>query len=139
MKKEVMFSSKTDNWSTPQWLFDQLDLQYHFDVDVCATVDGIDVETLAKCNEFFTIEDDGLSKDWTIYNSIWCNPPYGRSIYKWIAKGYFTSLNGSIVVMLLPARTDTKWFHDYCIYGDISFIKGRLNLITVKMSLHFHL
>lgn len=108
-------------WSTPQWLFDELNKEFNFDVDVCATKEN------AKCDKYYTKEDDGLSKEW--YMSVWCNPPYGREIGKWVKKAHeerHRVANGkkTTVVMLLPARTDTKWFHDY-IYGkaEIRFIK----------------
>lgn len=118
---EVMFSSKTDMWATPQDFFDQLNTEFSFDIDVCASPEN------AKCNTYFTKEQDGLSQSWG--NTIcWCNPPYGREIGKWVQKANISSKNeGSTVVMLLPARTDTKWFHEY-IYNqaEIRFIKGRL-------------
>lgn len=111
-----MVSSATDLWSTPQWLFDRLNDIYHFDLDVCATPEN------AKCERYFTIEDDGLSQQWT--GVCWCNPPYGRSIGKWVQKAVDSN---ATVVMLLPARTDTKWFHDLCLpFGKIEFLRGRL-------------
>lgn len=112
----VHFSSKTDLWSTPQDLFDQLDFYYHFDLDVCALPEN------AKCDRFFTPVQDGLKQKWS--GVCWCNPPYGRQIYKWVEKAY---LSNTTVVMLLPARTDTRWFHDFCLpYGKITFLRGRL-------------
>ena len=121
MKTDVMFSSKTDLWETPQKFFDELDAEFHFGVDVCATDEN------AKCSNYFTVKDNGLSQNWGGRGTIWCNPPYGRQIGKWVQKAYATALTGETVVMLLPARTDTKWFHDY-IYGkaEIRFVKGRL-------------
>ena len=114
-----LFTSNTSEWATPQWLFDQLDEEFHFTLDPCSTHEN------AKCAKHFTQEDDGLSKDW-IGERVYCNPPYGRQIGKWVKKA---SESGTFVVMLLPARTDTKWFHDY-IYGaggvEIRFLKGRL-------------
>ena len=121
----VHFSSKTDLWSTPQDLFDRLDAIHGFTLDVCATPEN------AKCEWFFTKEDDGLSKDWWD-NVCWMNPPYGREISKWVKKAHEASTpdwqhGGAKVVCLLPARTDTRWWHDYVIpYGKIEFIKGRL-------------
>lgn len=116
MNREVMFSSKTDLWSTPQNLFDSLDHEFHFDCDVCALPEN------AKCNKYYSPDQDGLKQEWT--GTCWCNPPYGRQIGKWIKKA---SESMATVVCLLPVRTDTKWFHQY-IYGkaDIRFIKGRL-------------
>jgi phage N-6-adenine-methyltransferase len=120
LNKELMFSSKTDLWSTPQAFFDRYDNLFHFTLDVCAS------EENAKCPRFFTKEMDGLKQDWQ-GNICWMNPPYGREIGQWIQKAYEESKKSStIVVCLLPARTDTKWFHDYCMRGEIEFIKGRL-------------
>ncbi len=115
-----MFSSSTDLWATPQDFFDRLNAEFDFDIDVCASPEN------AKCDTYFTKEQDGLSQSWGV--TCWCNPPYGREVGKWVKKAYISSKNeGSTVVMLLPARTDTKWFHEY-IYNqsEIRFIKGRL-------------
>ena len=124
-----MFTSRTDEWSTPQWLFDQLDKIYHFGLDVCALPEN------AKCENYFTPEDDGLSKEWT--GTCWMNPPYGRAIGKWVKKAYESAASGSTVVCLLPARTDTSWWHDYCMNGDITFIRGRLKFGESKNSAPF--
>ena len=129
MNTDVMFSSETDLWSTPQDTFDKLNSEFGFQVDVCATKDN------AKCKLFYTLEDDGLSKEWK--GVCWMNPPYGRQIGKWIQKAYESSINGATVVCLLPSRTDTKWFHDYCMKGEIRFIKGRLKFGGSKNSAPF--
>lgn len=113
-----MFSSKSCEWETPIAFFKALDARYHFTLDVCATREN------AKCEAYFTREDDGLSQKW--HGICWMNPPYGREIAKWVRKAYETSLQGGTVVCLLPARTDTAWWHDYCMKGDILFIRGRL-------------
>lgn len=120
MNKEVMFSSKTDLWGTPQDLFDEMDAEFHFDLDVCALPEN------AKCERYFTPEQDGLVQEWD--GTCWCNPPYGRQIGKWVEKA---SECGTTVVMLIPARTDTKWFHDY-IYGkaEVRFLRGRLHFVS---------
>ena len=116
MNTELMFSSKTDLWETPQELFDKYDAIYRFETDVCALPEN------AKCKRFFTPEMDGLKQEWT--GVCWCNPPYGRQIGKWVEKAVKSF---ATVVMLLPARTDTKWFHDWCLpYGKIEFLRGRL-------------
>lgn len=114
-----LFSSNTDLWATPKAFFDELDEEFGFDVDVCAVPEN------AKCQLFYTKEDDGLSKEWI--GVVWMNPPYGREIGKWVEKARKSADNGATVVCLLPARTDTKWFHDH-IYGvaEIRFVKGRL-------------
>ena len=115
----LMFSSKSCMWSTPQSLFDSLDQEFGFDLDVCATPDN------AKTPRFYTPDQDALTLPWD--GVVWCNPPYGRQIGKWVERACMFSYLGSTVVMLLPARTDTKWFHDY-IYGfaEIRFLRGRL-------------
>lgn len=124
---ESLYSSKTDMWETPQELFDELDKEFHFDLDVCAISEN------AKCHAFYTPEQDGLIQPW--YGTCWCNPPYGRQIVKWVKKA---AESDCTVVMLLPARTDTKWFHDY-IYNrvEIRFLKGRLKFGNSKNSAPF--
>ena len=121
MMNKSLFSSKTGEWSMPQDLFDKLDKIYGFDIDVCATKEN------AKCPVFYTKEDDGLNQTWK--GVCWMNPPYGRKIGDWVSKAYRVGMKGSTVVALLPARTDTKWFHDY-IYQQpgvtVTFLKGRL-------------
>ena len=114
----VHFSSKTDLWATPQEFFDKYNALYGFNLDVCANQDN------AKCSNFFSIEDNGLEQEWR--GSCWMNPPYGREIIHWMRKAYESSLCGATVVCLVPARTDTKWWHEYAMKGDIEFIKGRL-------------
>ena len=119
MNKEVMFSSKTDLWETPQDLFDKLDREFHFDLDVCALPEN------AKCERYYTPVQDGLSQTWT--GVCWCNPPYGRQIGKWVRKALFSSFSGATVVMLLPARTDTKWFHEFILHrAEVRFLPGRI-------------
>ena len=119
-------TSNTPEWSTPQGLFDELDKEFHFTLDPCAT------KRNAKCAKFYTKKDDGLSKDWSD-ETVFMNPPYGREIGKWVKK---ISEQGGVA--LLPARTDTKWFHNY-IYkkADVRFIKGRLKFGGSKNSAPF--
>lgn len=127
-----MFSSQTDLWATPQDFFDKLDKEFHFTLDPCATPEN------AKCNLYFTIENNGLEQDWS-GEIVFVNPPYGREIGKWVKKSYEEGIRQNTkVVMLLPARTDTRWFHDY-IYGKakIRFIKGRLKFGCSKNSAPF--
>lgn len=126
----VHFSSKTDNWSTPQYLFDKLNKRFKFTLDPCASVDNY------KCNKYYTENQDGLSQDWS-NEIVFMNPPYGKEIGKWVQKAYEESLNGATVVCLLPARTDTKWFHNYCLLGSVSFLKGRLKFGDSKNSAPF--
>ncbi len=114
----ALMSSATDMWETPQWLFDRLNDVYHFEVDVCAVYEN------AKCQRFYTPEMDGLMQIWE--GVCWMNPPYGCEISKWIRKAYESAQNGATVVCLLPSRTDTAWWHEYCMRGDITFLRGRL-------------
>ena len=127
---EALYSSKTDMWEPPQDLFNELDKEFNFDLDVCATQEN------AKCKRYYTPDQDGLSQPW--YGTCWCNPPYGRDIGQWVRRAFLTSVSGSTVVMLLPSRTDTKWFHDY-IYkrAEIRFVKGRLKFGNSKNSAPF--
>ena len=118
----VMFSSKTGNWATPQDFFDKLDWRFGpFDLDPCADC----VNT--KCSNFFTEPENGLSKSWEGF-TCFVNPPYGRGIDEWIKKGYNESRRENTkVVMLIPARTDTKYWHQYVMRADeVYFVKGRL-------------
>lgn len=131
LNTELMFSSKTDLWSTPQDLFDELNKEFNFDIDVCALPEN------AKCERYFSPQIDGLSQKWE--GVCWCNPPYGREIGKWVEKAYNSAkFGGAVVVMLLPARTDTKWFHNF-IYNiaEIRFIKGRLKFGNAENSAPF--
>ena len=121
----ILFSSKRDNWETPKTLFDNLNNVYHFNVDLCAD------DNNHLCDEYYTEKNSCLDKD-IRGKVIYCNPPYSREMYKFIEKCYKLSFYNT-VVMLLPARTDTKWFHDF-IYNkaEIRFIKGRLRFSNSK-------
>ena len=127
----VHFSSKTDNWATPQDFFDELNEEFQFTLDPCAN------ECNAKCEKYFTKEENGLIQSWA-GETVFMNPPYGRAIKDWVKKAYDESKQGATVVCLLPARTDTRWFHDY-IYekAEIRFIKGRLKFGGAKNSAPF--
>ena len=120
LNTNLMFSSETDMWSTPQYFFEKLHKVFSFNTDVCATAEN------TKCDNFYTEEVNGLEQVWS--GVCWMNPPYGRNITgKWVEKAYKSAKeNGATVVCLLPSRTDTKYWHDYCIKGEIYYIKGRL-------------
>lgn len=122
METNVHFSSASGNWSTPQDFFDKLNEEFHFTLDPCA--DGLN----HKCEKYYTEEQDGLKQDWS-GEIVFCNPPYGRDVPKWVQKCFNEVYAGECkcAVMLLNARTDTRWFHDY-IYrrAEIRFVKGRL-------------
>ena len=126
---EGMFTSDRSDWETPQQFFDELNKEFHFTLDVCAAIDN------AKCQRYFPPIIDGLKQTWD--GTCWMNPPYGRKIGEWIKKAYESSLEGCTVVCLLPARTDTKWFHSYCTKGEIRFIKGRLKFVGSKWNAPF--
>lgn len=125
----VHFSSATDQWATPPDFFVQLDSEFGFELDVCADA------TNAKCAAYFTKEQDALAQFWG--GVCWMNPPYGREIGKWVKKAYEESTHGATVVCLLPARTDTKWFHEYCVRGEVRFLRGRLKFGHSKNSAPF--
>ncbi len=114
----IHFSSKTDQWSTPQDFFNKINKEFNFTLDPCADKEN------AKCAKFFTKEEDGLKQSWD-NEVVFCNPPYGREIKHWVRKA--SEAKGGTVAMLIPARTDTIYFHDY-IYNkaEIRFLKGRL-------------
>jgi phage N-6-adenine-methyltransferase len=127
MNTELMFSSKSDLWSTPQEFFEQLNNEFNFNLDPCSTHEN------AKCEKHFTINEDGLIQDWGGCR-VFCNPPYGKELKKWVKKCYEESKKeNTVVVMLIPARTDTSYFHDY-IYNkaEIRFIRGRLKFGNCK-------
>lgn len=123
----VHFSRKTCLWATPDVLFDALNKEFGFTLDVCS--DGAN----AKCAKFFTPEQDGILQPWS--GAVWCNPPYGNRIAEWLHKAIVEKSNGVTSVFLLPARTDTKWFHEYILgKAEIRFIKGRLKFGGAKNS-----
>ena len=124
----VHFSSQTDLWSTPQDFYDKLHNEFGFTLDPCSTDDN------HKCDKYFTLNDNGLKQDWSNY-TVFMNPPYGRVIGDWVRKA---NESNTTVVCLLPARTDTRWFHDYIYHrAEIRFIKGRLKFGGQKNSAPF--
>lgn len=133
MNTDIMFSSKTDLWETPQSFYDELDKEFQFTLDPCATPEN------AKCEMFFTKEMNGLTQNWE-GNRVFCNPPYGKEIGKWVKKAYEESKkSNTTVVMLIPARTDTAYFHDYIYHKakEIRFVKGRLKFGQSKNAAPF--
>lgn len=130
--RDLMFSSKSNEWATPQDFYNKLNNKFNFDLDPCSTHEN------AKCEKHFTIEENGLEQDWGGH-TVFVNPPYGREIKYWVEKAYKESLKPNTkVVMLLPSRTDTQWFHDW-VYNKskITFIKGRLKFGNSKNSAPF--
>lgn len=127
---KVHFSSDNQTWSTPQDFFDRLNAEFGFTLDVCALPDS------AKCANYFTPEIDGLSQPWE--GACWINPPYGREIGKWMKKAYEESLRGAVVVCLVPARTDTKWWHEYVMKAaEVRLVRGRLKFGNATASAPF--
>lgn len=128
MNTHTLFSSAKQDWTTPRWLFDQLDAEFHFTLDAAASPEN------ALCPHYYTEADDALRQPWT--GRVWINPPYGRATGQWVRKA-FESVYGAgkgpqttwadCVVMLVAARTDTAWWHDYAMRGsEIRLIRGRL-------------
>ena len=132
--RDVLFSHKSDEWSTPQHIFDNLNQKYNFTLDPAS--DGIN----NKCTKHYTIQTNGLGQSWA-NETVFINPPYSKT-YDWVKKAYHEAMGGNTkIVMLLPARTDTKWFHEFCmdpfVVNSISFIKGRLKFGGQKNSAPF--
>ena len=118
-----------DDRPTPQWLFDALNNEFQFTLDAAASYEN------AKCEAFYSPNENGLAQPWT--GVVWCNPPYGQEMGVWVGKGYQSAEDGATVVMLLPASTDTHWFHDYCLKAEVRFIRGRIKFQGQKHSAPF--
>ena len=132
MNTKTLISSKTDKWATPQTFFDELNREFDFNLDPCAD------ETNHKCEKYFTEEENGLLQDWGGCR-VFCNPPYGSSIKDWVAKCYHEGhKEETLVVLLIPARTDTTYFHDYIEHrAEIRFVRGRLKFGDSKTGAPF--
>lgn len=147
MNTEVMFSSASGEWSTPEGLFKALDEEFHFTLDAAASDEN------HLCEQYYTVKDDALTQPWS--GTVWCNPPYGRQVGDWVNKAFRevggvlpTSMpsNANVVVMLLPARTDTRWCqlilasHHHGmprVVSDVRFLPGRLKFGGAKNSAPF--
>jgi phage N-6-adenine-methyltransferase len=129
MLNQALFSSERHDWETPDELFGQLDAEFGFDLDVCATAAN------TKCRHFFSPEMNGLNQSWR--GICWMNPPYGSALPAWMAKAYVSSLEGATVVCLVPARTDTRWWHDFAMRGEIRLIRGRVRFGEAHSSAPF--
>ena len=123
---DTKFDIGNQNWETPDSIFVPLDNEFHFTLDVCATPDN------AKCRQYFTRDDDGLAQSW--HGTCWMNPPFGEQ-GKWAKKAFEESLRGIVTVGLLPARTNTNWWHKYCMGYEIRFIRGRPKFKGAKYGL----
>lgn len=112
-----MYSSATPEWATPISLFAELEAEFGpFTLDACANAEN------AKVERFYSMADDGLAHSWA-GERVWMNPPYGRGIGAWVKKA---AIEPDLAVCLLPARTDTAWFHDWCLRGQVRFLRGRV-------------
>lgn len=142
MDTAVHFSSATDDWATPQKTFDDLHVEFGFVLDPCASSSN------HKCPTWYGLDHpnikrrNGLDCDWVEESSalggaVWVNPPYGREIKKWVRKAYESAEDGATVVMLVPARTDTAWFQDWCLPHEVRFIRGRLKFGNATNSAPF--
>jgi phage N-6-adenine-methyltransferase len=126
---DIHYSSESESWSTPQKLFDELDAEFHFTLDPCATLNN------ALCDKYYTKEQDGLAQRWW-GERVFCNPPYGDDIGMWVRK--CARGGAELAVGLLPARTDTIWFHGFILgKAEIRFIKGRIRFSGAKDSAPF--
>ena len=123
---KALFTSDRDDWETPKKVYDLYNRRYHFKLDAAASAHN------TKAEFYFDKEIDSFTQDWYKYKTVWLNPPYGRGVLQWVRKAYIEAMNGALVVMLLAARTDTKWFHEYCVKGEIHFIRGRLKFGGAK-------
>ena len=121
---EVHFTNKSNEWETPRCLFNELDKEFNFTLDPCCDHNN------DKCEKHYTKKDNGLIQDWS-NEVVFMNPPYGREIGVWIEKAYKESLKGAVVVYLIPARTDTRYWHDYIFpNAEIRFLKGRVKFLN---------
>lgn len=131
MSLDVMYSSKSDEWTTPQEFYDELNKEFNFTLDPCAT------DSNHKCENYYTKESNGLLQNWG-GNRVFCNPPYSK-IADWVAKAFYETRNdNTVVVLLIPSRTDTRYFHNYIKdRAEIRFVKGRLKFGSGKNSAPF--
>lgn len=129
-ERPYILPAASEEWATPQATFDELHAEFDFNLDPCAS------STNHKCARYFTKAEDGLAQDWGA-SRVFCNPPYGRAISQWMAKADEASRRGATVVMLVPARTDTKWFHDIALKHTVKFLRGRLKFGDAKHSAPF--
>ena len=128
---QVLFSSEKEDWGTPEDVFDALDKEFDFNLDAAAAAHN------AKCFFYYDITDDALSKPWYPFQRVFLNPPYSRNIGDWVAKAREEADKGATVVLLIPARTDTRWFHKH-VYGiaETRFLKGRIKFVSSRKTNH---
>ena len=129
---KVLFSSERMDWETPNSLFNELNKEFGFTLDAASSDEN------AKVKKHYTERENGLIQNWG-GETVWCNPPYGKELPKWIEKCAFEGKKpNTTVVMLIPARTDTKAFHEY-IYrkSEVRFLRGRVKFVGAKNSAPF--
>ncbi len=134
---KVHYSSKKMDWVTPPEIFDPLHAEFHFGLDVCATMQN------AQCDVYFSPAENGLEQDWAAHSmgyDCWMNPPYGRALKAWMQKAWKEKQRGVTTVCLVPARTDTQWwsiFWDHDHHGmrdhhdEVRFVKGRIKFMVM--------
>lgn len=120
-----------EDWETPDSIFSPLDAEFRFELDVCAS------QATAKSVYYFTEQCNGLARPWAP-RVVWCNPPYGREIPQWVAKAREEATKGATVVMLIPSRTDTRWWHDH-VQGraEVRFVRGRIKFVGAPYNAPF--
>ncbi len=130
--QKAMVSSKSNEWVTPQHLFNELNKEFKFTLDPCSTNEN------KKCKKYYTLQEDGLSKSWKD-ETVFMNPPYGGHTRDWIEKAYLESLNGAVVVCLIVSATDRSYWHDFIFprASQIRFIRGRLRFSDSKSTAPF--
>jgi site-specific DNA-methyltransferase (adenine-specific) len=129
-RQPATFSRKSTEWGTPLGLFRKLDAEFGFTLDVCAVPEN------AKCRRYFTPAENGLLRKWE--GVCWMNPPYGADVGKWVRKAHLSARDGATVICLLPARTDTAWWHEYVIpYAEVRFVRGRIRFTGARSSAPF--
>lgn len=125
--KQEWFNRPQTVYETPDEIFDPLRDEFGIDLDVCAILEN------AKCERFFSPEDDGLTQKWM--GVCWMNPPFGREMKKWVKKAFQEWELGCTVIALLPARTNTAWWHDWVMKGEVRFIRGEVTFKGQKNGL----
>lgn len=131
MNGRAVFSHDSDEWSTPQAFYDLLNAEFNFTLDPCATAEN------AKCTAYLTKKMDGLLCGWNANNTVFVNPPYGN-IKAWVQKCYEEAQKGATVVLLIPSRTDTRYWHKWIMRAaEVRFVKGRFKFGGSKNSAPF--
>ncbi|GAI17513.1 unnamed protein product [marine sediment metagenome] len=127
--RKNIFKSESTEYETPKEIFEPLQKEFDLRLDVCATKEN------AKCELFFTKEEDALSKDWN--ENFWMNPPFSRNLKKWVQKAYEESEKGVTGVLLLPVGSNTLWWHKYIIdtKAEVRFLKGEIKFSNQKRGL----